>query len=81
MSKHSVAEAKNGLSALIDKAQAGEQIIITRHGHAVAELRPLGSATPGGLRNYAWLKAQREKRQGVNITSVDLLRALYEDED
>ena len=36
-------EAKNKLSALLDRAQQGEVIQITRRGKAVAELRPVGA--------------------------------------
>ena len=31
-------EAKTNLSALLDKVEAGEEIVITRHGRAVARL-------------------------------------------
>jgi prevent-host-death family protein len=41
MSTHSVAEAKNKLPELIDRALKGEGIVITRHGRPVAELRPI----------------------------------------
>ncbi len=41
MSTHSVAEAKNKLPELIDRALKGEGIVITRHGHPVVELRPV----------------------------------------
>jgi prevent-host-death family protein len=41
MSKHSVAEAKNRLSELIDRALKGEEVVITRHGTEVVELRPM----------------------------------------
>ena len=40
MSDHSVAEAKNQLSQLIDRVLAGEEVTITRHGHPVVELKP-----------------------------------------
>jgi len=33
-------EAKNTLGALLDRVQEGEEIIITRHGKAVARLVP-----------------------------------------
>ncbi len=39
MPTYSVAEAKAKLSALIDKAMKGEAVTITRHGHAVVEVR------------------------------------------
>ncbi len=41
MQEHSVADAKTHLSALIDKALAGESVVITRHGRPVVALRPL----------------------------------------
>ncbi|MGH3226533.1 MAG: type II toxin-antitoxin system Phd/YefM family antitoxin, partial [Streptosporangiaceae bacterium] len=40
MSRYGVAAAKSGLSKLIDRALAGEPVVITRHGHPVVELRP-----------------------------------------
>ena len=36
---YSVADAKNRLPSLIDKALAGEEVIITRRGKPVVELR------------------------------------------
>jgi prevent-host-death family protein len=36
---YSVAEAKNTLPKLVDRALQGEEVIITRHGKPVAELR------------------------------------------
>jgi prevent-host-death family protein len=44
MSADSVAEAKNRLSRLIDRALEGGEIVITRHGHPVAVLRPVAKA-------------------------------------
>jgi prevent-host-death family protein len=41
MSQHSVVEAKNRLSELIDRALKGEGVVITRHGRPVAELKPI----------------------------------------
>jgi prevent-host-death family protein len=34
-------EAKNKLSALLERAERGEEIVITRHGRAVARLVPM----------------------------------------
>jgi prevent-host-death family protein len=48
MSEHSVVEAKNQLSALIDKAMRGERIVITRHGRPVVTLDPVGTAAKVG---------------------------------
>jgi prevent-host-death family protein len=41
MGSHSVADAKNRLSELIDRALKGEGVVITRHGHPVVELKPV----------------------------------------
>ena len=35
-------EAKTHFSALIEKVENGEQIVITKHGHPVAKLVPTG---------------------------------------
>ncbi len=80
MADCSIADAKNRLPALIDKA--GEQVIITqiitRHGHPVAELRPVTAAKPRNPASYASLK---EARAGpVGLSSVELLNAVYEDQ-
>ena len=44
MGKHSVVEAKNQLSELIDRALKGEGVVITRHGKPVVELKPIEPA-------------------------------------
>ena len=39
-------EAKNKLAALLDRVERGEEIVITRHGKAVARLVPnVGAST------------------------------------
>jgi prevent-host-death family protein len=60
MSTHSVADAKNRLPELIDRALKGESVVITRHGRPVAELRPIPK--PAGKVSAAaldWLAARR----------------------
>lgn len=60
MSTHSVAEARNSLSVLIDRAVAGEQIVITRHGQPIVELRALASkAEPITGAALDWLAQHR----------------------
>jgi prevent-host-death family protein len=82
MSTYSVAEAKNRLPALIDKAIEGEEVVITRHGRPVAELRPHGqrNSRPSGTM-LEWLWARTKARHGVGITSVELLNQMYDDDD
>jgi prevent-host-death family protein len=60
MSQHSVAEAKNHLSDLIDRTIAGEPVIITRHGQPVVELKPVRpKARPVTEADMDWLAARR----------------------
>lgn len=60
MSQHSVAEAKNKLPELIARALKGEDVVITRHGTPVVELKPL-PAQPKRITKEAieWLDKHR----------------------
>ena len=82
MSRYSVAETKNSLSSLLDKAAAGEEVIITRHGRPIAEIKPL-PAQPVRSRgdSYARLVAARNEGPSIGITSVELLNELYDERD
>ncbi len=44
-----IAEGKAQFPELVRRAEAGEHIIITRHGRVVAELRAASKAPPGSL--------------------------------
>jgi prevent-host-death family protein len=62
MGTHSVAEAKNKLSELIDRALEGEGVVITRHGRPVVELKPVGvHIAPVSLESLDRLAEQRAK--------------------
>lgn len=53
----SIAKAKAGFAALVARAEAGEQIIVTRNGRPVARLGPLPAKKPviyGDLRGL-WI--------------------------
>jgi prevent-host-death family protein len=74
MASYSVAEAKNRLPSLIDKALQGEEVVITRHGKVVAEIRPrkrLSQADRAAL--YARMAEAAAKRP-VSISAVELVR-------
>ena len=82
MSSYSVAEAKNKLPQLIDRALAGEEVVITRRGKPVVELRPAGIRPQPPIGSHEWLDARTRARPGVGLTSVQILDLLYEtDED
>lgn len=79
MPTYSVANAKAGLPRLIDRAMAGEEVIITRHGKPVAELRPTSTSAPATPTSYAQLIAGRIKPKGPAPNSVELLNMIYDD--
>lgn len=78
MSSYSVADAKNTLPKLIDKALAGEEVIITRRGKPVVELRPALRQAAPAIGTHEWLRARTRARPGVGLTSVEILDLLYE---
>ncbi|HEX3972593.1 MAG TPA: type II toxin-antitoxin system prevent-host-death family antitoxin [Stellaceae bacterium] len=81
MTSYSVADAKNKLPSLIDRAIEGEEVIITRHGKPVAELRPTPAEVSASVGTYEWLRARRLSRPRINITSVELLDLMYESDE
>jgi prevent-host-death family protein len=82
MTAYSVADAKNTLPKLIDRALQGEEVVITRRGRPVAELRPVERPPPSvHAATYTWLRSRRDARPGVGLSSVEILDQLYEPED
>jgi len=82
MSRYSVAEANNTLSSLLDKAMAGEEVIITRHGKPIVEFKPVSTPDKrSGSATYEWLRQQRDARKPIGITSVELLKELHDESD
>ena len=80
MSRYSVADAKAGLPALINRALAGEEVIITRHGKPVVELRPASAPdTAGKAAALERLLAHRVKPAPGTPTSVELLNLIYDE--
>ena len=60
MGTYSVADAKNHLPQLIDRALGGEPVVITRHGTPVVELRAIPAAPrPITQADIDWLDAHR----------------------
>jgi prevent-host-death family protein len=66
MGTHSLADAQDRLTELIDRALSGEDIVITRHGRPVVELRPIPEpASKLSAADLDWLAARRVPvRQG-----------------
>jgi len=82
MSRHSVAEAKNRLSELIDRALRGEGIVITRHGHPVVELRAVRpSARPMTEADLDWIAARRVGNRRPGDNAGELLERLRDEDE
>jgi prevent-host-death family protein len=82
MSAHSVADAKNRLSRLIDRALEGEEIVITRHGHPVVVLRPVANpARPVTAADLDWLAEHRIGQRVPSEDAGELLTNLRDEEE
>ncbi|HEY1797241.1 MAG TPA: type II toxin-antitoxin system prevent-host-death family antitoxin [Stellaceae bacterium] len=81
MSEHSVAEAKNHLSELINRALKGEGVIITRHGQPVVELRPVQSSRRPVMTDVdlEWMRERRAKRTPAKTDTVTLIRQMRDE--
>jgi prevent-host-death family protein len=82
MSHHGIAEAKNKLSELIDRALRGEGVVITRHGRPVVELRaleePVRRMTPADL---DWLAERRVPVKAPSLNAAELVSAMRDEDE
>ena len=73
MKKATITEAKNHLSALIDRVQHGETIVITDRGRPVARLV---SALAGAAEDPDGRLARLERRGGLRLATTPPPRAM-----
>lgn len=67
-------EAKNRLSELLDAAENGEEIMITKHGRPVAKLVPAEAFDRAKAREAAeWLIRTRKERSLGGLKIKDLI--------
>jgi antitoxin (DNA-binding transcriptional repressor) of toxin-antitoxin stability system len=78
---YSVAEAKNRLPSLIDKALAGEEVVITRRGKPVVEPRPASRQAAPATGTHEWLRARTRARPSIGLTSVEIIGLMYESKE
>lgn len=78
MTTYSVADAKNTLPKLIDRALRGEEVVITRRGKPVVELRPASRRAAPATGTHEWLRARTRARPGIGLTSLQLLDLINE---
>jgi prevent-host-death family protein len=83
MSRYSVADAKNRLSELIDRALKGEGVVITRHGAPVVELRPVaGHERTVTQADLDWLAAHRfQPKRPPTLEGPELVRAMRDEDE
>lgn len=75
MATASITQAKNGLSALLDRVKAGESVIITDRGVPIARIEPIQRTDDWDAR-MAKLVAEGKVTVGSGPQGEDLLRAL-----
>jgi prevent-host-death family protein len=80
MTTYSVAEAKNKLPQLINRALNGEGVVITRHGQPVVELRAIKPSAPAPTEaDWQWLEAHRVPRLDPNKDAVQIVREMRDE--
>ena len=78
----SVTDAKGQLTELVRRAEAGDEVILTRHGHVAVRLVPV-KATPDRSARRALLKAVRASAAAKATTGRSAARSqdfLYDDD-
>lgn len=82
MSTHTVAETKNQLSKLIERALRGEHIVVTRRGQPVIELKPMHPPPrPITEADIEWLRARRVGRKMPKTDAATLVRQMRDEEE
>jgi prevent-host-death family protein len=79
MTDYTIAEAKNQLPKLIDRAIAGEEVVITRRGKPMVTLVSKCSPPAIGI-DIEWLKSVQVKPLDPNFDVMEIIRKMR-DED
>ncbi len=61
-------EAKNKLSELLDRAERGERVVITRRGKPIAELVPVAHAEAQRQQAQEAMRRIRERAKALNLS-------------
>ena len=77
MLRVNLTEAKARLSELLDKVEAGEEVVITRHGREVAHIR--GVVQPKEPIPFEELAAFRARMPRMRTSSAKILRRLRDE--
>lgn len=77
MARYSVADARNNLPKLIDRALAGEEVTITRRGEPVVRLHPEKRA--GATIDLEWLDRHRITPAAGPLDSTAVIRQMRDE--
>ncbi len=72
-----MAEARARFSALLDKVEAGETVVITRRGEPIVDMS--AHRTPRGRVDWSWLREETAKIPYSSLDSGDLAREMRDD--
>lgn len=82
MGTHTVAEARDRLPELIERALKGEGVVITRDGDPMVELKPIGKSLRALTQaDIDWLDKHRVPRKHGGIDAVTLIRNMRDESD
>lgn len=80
MPAYGIAEAKAKFSELIERAERGEEVLITRHGKPVVRWAPAADRNAGRRVTLGDLKQLRDSMPFQTVSTADIIRQLR-DED
>ncbi len=65
-------EAKNKLAELLDRAERGEEVVITRRGKPVAKLVPIAGMVKNQERAHRAFERMRERARALNLSETEI---------
>jgi prevent-host-death family protein len=81
MANYSVADAKAHLSDLLERAEKGESVVITRHGKPVVEFKPVAQVgRPMTAVDLAWLRANRVELEVPDDDPRNIVERMRDDD-
>ena len=82
MPHYSVATAKDHLSSLIDKALAGEEVVVTRHGKPTIAFTVVATGAKQKRSQAEWMEKLRVLRESLPpspVPAVGLIRQMRDE--
>jgi antitoxin (DNA-binding transcriptional repressor) of toxin-antitoxin stability system len=80
MSTYSLTEAEGQLARLIDRALAGESVMIDVHGHQVVEIRPVRNRARPSQNEALPSLARKRARLQAGVDPVAVLMQMRDDD-